>query len=439
MSICAKAKERVSRGWRRWLLAGSTVALIPALYGAGLAIGVPSALACTPQRPGITDVRLLNAEGTRPLAVANDGFFIIAVTGTFGEPAGALTQLSVEVTNAAGEVVSGSLRAVPGYMSWAAASPLADGAYTAKVTVSTPAPGVPQPIEITQALDVRGAPSALSLASIEPSQWNEFHSLTGGTQLSCQVPGNCGPIQFGELEESTPGVWVRVTAPAINGQVYWEARVQPVGGGDAAPLVLFTGEGGATEAIADLRFSQPLAEYCVELKMIDRRTGSELTSPSMCWKPESPTLVDETGVVSSCPQSPSPALLPWWCKNRPNAPACAGVVPPNLGGSAGSAGMAGNSAVSATAGSAGTAGTAAASGTAGTPGTVGIAGFGGSSAGSPPPAGAQADDDASSSACSVGHARGRWSIELGTLLALAALAVRRQRASRSKNARGMVC
>ena len=401
MSICAKAKEG---GWRRWLLAGFTWVMVPALYGADLAIGVRSALACQPQPPGITAVRVVNGESTRPLAVANDGFFMIAVTGTFGEPAGALTQLAVEVTNSAGEVVSGSLHG----LSWVADAPLAEGPYTAKVTVSTPAPGHPQPIEITQALEVQGARSELALARIEPIEWLEFHSLTGGTQLSCQAPGSCGPIQFGELEESSFGVRVRVTAPAINGQVYWEARVQQAGGGDAAPLVLFTGEGGGNEVISELRFSQPLAEYCVELKMTDHRNGSELTLPKTCWKPESPIVVDETDIVSSCPQSPSPALLPSWCKNRKNEPACAGVASSGQGGSTGSAG---------TPGTTGTAGTA---GTAGPPETAGTA------AGSPPLTGAQPGADVSRSACSVGHSRRASGFGAIALLACTAFALRRR-------------
>ena len=393
-------------------LAGLTVAMVSAVYGADLAVGVPSAFACAPPQNGFTAVRILNAEASQPLAVANDGFFAIAVNGNFGEPAGALTQLVVVVTNADGGVVSGSLHTLPErtQVYWVADAPLADGAYTAVVS----APGNAPPIEIRQPLAVHGAPSPLALAHIEPSEWLEFRSLTGGTRLSCSPAGSCGPIEFGELVESSPGVRVRVTAPPINGQVYWEVRLQPVGGSDPPQRGVFTGEGAAQEFISEVRFPQRLAEYCVELKMIDWRDNGELLSPQICWKPESSAIVDETAIVSSCPQSPSPALLPWWCKNRKNEPACAGVVSPDQGGGAGSAGAPSNL---------GSAGSASSSGAAGAAGSI---------ANPPPPSGAAPDDDGSSSACSMGRpARSASGVGTVALLAFAALGRRRRHAIRA--------
>lgn len=312
--------------------------------GAFSSVGIRDALACSgagpggtqPPQPGVTSFGVPTPEGSTELGIANDGFFVIEVAGFFTVPADQLTAISVQVSDAVGAAVSGSLHRFPSRpgLFWLADAPLVDGAYTAMVS----APAKPSLPAVTVKLTALGAPTPLALGTVEPTEWFEYHRFTGGTQVTCQT-GNGSPcgaaLTFGEVEETTPAVDLRVTAPPINGQVAWQASLHREDG----ELMLDWPPQGPILRAGDkvggrLEYAKKLPEYCVTLKMVDQRTDQALTSPPLCWKSGKATAIDAAGGLASCIEPPSPALFAPWCRAHPSHPRCNDVVIPGTAGAA---------------------------------------------------------------------------------------------------------
>ena len=410
--LVPKPKSPLTRRLGGLLLATLTVSLVPMLYGAGLTIsGVPSALACSAgsapvPTDGVSAFHVLRGEAVEQLAVANDGFFVIDVTGVFASPEDLRASIVVGVSNAAGEPVAGSLHTFSSTtgLYWLADTTLVDGTYTATVS----APSRPELAAESVQLAAKGTPSKLELPSLEPRKWLDVHQLTGGRSLTCNAPGGCGPLQFGELEESSPGLDLRVfPSTPLNGQVYWVVDVESADSSDAqiywSGESLFTRNGDETGV--EFHFAKTLPEYCAVVTVRDLRNDQRLTSAPICWKPGPAQVDDRTDIIAGCPEAPSPALRAVWCRHHADLNQCRGVTGDVIPGTAGTAGTAeggDNPALPANAGAAGV------------PHTGAIA------------EGDGARDEASS-ACGVGHSRGASSLGGAGLVALAALVIRRRR------------
>jgi hypothetical protein len=290
--------------------------------------GPPQAEGCSGAGPmSETGVTGLYAEAEEP--VANDGFVMITAVVQNMDVDAALSNLTLEVHDAAGNVVDGTTKvlfdhAVTTGLShvsigwWANALREPGEILALRASVVSDV----RSVELVSQLVVHDVDPVLVLPEFEAISWSEITDDAGSSQLCPGAPSSCVPSFFGA--DTFVGRSLSLSAPPVSEvEVGWlyQFEMVPSKGTfvETPPLHAAIAH---TSFTAQLSFSQVLPEYCVRLVGRDPRTDEEL-SREWCMTPEPPIEALNHDGIALCQIAP-PGFEERWCRTKQ----ANGAIPP---------------------------------------------------------------------------------------------------------------